>query len=61
MLLMKRDLQKVFEDYKMIAVVQNNACNSEDMLMLKHRLYKHGITVKLFPNQVMLKVVFMYF
>ncbi|TKS89459.1 39S ribosomal protein L10, mitochondrial [Collichthys lucidus] len=52
MLLMKRDLKKVFEDCKMVAVVQNNACNSEDMLMLKHRLYKHGITVKLFPNQV---------
>ncbi|XP_044034825.1 39S ribosomal protein L10, mitochondrial [Siniperca chuatsi] len=53
MLVMKRDLKNVFQDYKMVAVVQNNASNAEDMMILKHRLYKHGITVKFFPNQVM--------
>lgn len=51
MLVIKRNLKNVFQDSKMIAVVQNNACNAEDMLVLKHRLYKHGITVKFFPNQ----------
>ncbi|XP_037610823.1 39S ribosomal protein L10, mitochondrial [Sebastes umbrosus] len=51
MVVIKRNLKNVFQDSKMIAVVQNNACNAEDMLVLKHRLYKHGITVKFFPNQ----------
>ncbi|XP_041819058.1 39S ribosomal protein L10, mitochondrial [Chelmon rostratus] len=52
MLVMKRDLKKVFRECKMIAVVQNSACNAEDMLILKHRLYKHDISVKFFSNQV---------
>ncbi len=55
MLILKRDLKKVFQDCKMVAVVQNNASNAEDMMLLKHRLHKHGITVRFFPNQVMLK------
>ncbi|KAG8008804.1 39S ribosomal protein L10 [Nibea albiflora] len=54
MLIMKRDLEKLFQDCKMIAVVQNNASNAEDMLILKHRLHKHSIAVKFFPNQVTL-------
>lgn len=49
---MKNKVQKVFQEYKMIAVVQNNACNAEDMIILKHRLHKYGMLVKLFPNQV---------
>ncbi|KAF1373575.1 hypothetical protein PFLUV_G00240330 [Perca fluviatilis] len=52
MLVMKRNLNNVFQDSKMIAVVQNSASNAEDMMILKHRLNKHGITVKFFPNQV---------
>ncbi|XP_070708205.1 large ribosomal subunit protein uL10m [Pempheris klunzingeri] len=52
MLILKRDLKKVFQDFKMVAVVQNNNSNAEDMMFLKHRLSKHGITVKFFPNQV---------
>lgn len=52
MLYMKKECKKVFEDYKMIAVVQNNGSNAEDMMILKHRLHKHGISVKSFPNQV---------
>ncbi|XP_029934117.1 large ribosomal subunit protein uL10m [Myripristis murdjan] len=51
-LLLKREVQRVFQDCKMIAVAQNNASNSEDMMLLKYRLYKHGIAVKFFPNQV---------
>lgn len=52
--LIKRNLKKLFQENKIIAVVQNNASNSEDMMNLKYRLHKHGITVKFFPNQVML-------
>ncbi|KAM9424128.1 large ribosomal subunit protein uL10m [Pholidichthys leucotaenia] len=52
-LLMKRDLKKIFEDSKMIAVVQNSNSNVEDMVLLKYRLHKHSIIVKVFPNKVM--------
>nr|XP_020460394.1 39S ribosomal protein L10, mitochondrial isoform X2 [Monopterus albus] len=52
-LLLKRDLKNLFQNYKMLAVVQRNSSTAEDMLILRHRLFKHGITVKLFPNQVM--------
>ncbi len=37
----------------MIAVVQNNAINAEDLMVLKHKLKRHNISVKFFPNQVM--------
>ncbi|XP_057681157.1 large ribosomal subunit protein uL10m [Corythoichthys intestinalis] len=50
--MLKRDLAAVFQDCKMVAVVQNNGSTSEDMLMLKNRLHKHGIKVKFFPNEV---------
>ncbi|XP_054455175.1 39S ribosomal protein L10, mitochondrial [Anoplopoma fimbria] len=51
-LVIKKNLKNVFQDFKMIAVVQNNNSNAEDLMVLKHRLHKHGITVKFFPNQV---------
>ncbi|XP_035002116.1 39S ribosomal protein L10, mitochondrial [Hippoglossus stenolepis] len=51
-LLLKTDLKKVFQDCKMVAVVQNSASSAEDMMLLKNRLFKHGIIVKFFPNQV---------
>lgn len=50
---MKRDVTNIFQECKMIAVVQNNSTNAEDMMILKNRLHKHGIVVKFFPNQVM--------
>ncbi|XP_028287943.1 large ribosomal subunit protein uL10m [Parambassis ranga] len=52
-LLMKRDLRNLFQDCKMVAVLQNNSISADDMIMLRHRLLKYGITVKFFPNQVM--------
>ncbi|XP_041938564.1 39S ribosomal protein L10, mitochondrial [Alosa sapidissima] len=52
MRILKRDLEDVFRDNKMVAVAQNSSSNSEDMLVLKHRLKKHDISVKFFPNQV---------
>ncbi|CAL8283157.1 unnamed protein product [Merluccius merluccius] len=51
-LILKKEVEKVFEDCKMIAVLQNNGSNSEDMLTLRHRLHKHGLIVKFFPNEV---------
>ncbi|XP_010864502.1 39S ribosomal protein L10, mitochondrial isoform X2 [Esox lucius] len=51
-LLLKKELQTIFQECKMIAVIQNNSINSEDMLHLKHRLRKHSITIKFIPNQV---------
>ncbi|KAJ7987575.1 hypothetical protein DPEC_G00327900 [Dallia pectoralis] len=51
-LLMKKELQTIFQECRMIAVIQNNSIKSEDMLHLKHRLCNHGIAMKFFPNQV---------
>ncbi|XP_008276009.1 large ribosomal subunit protein uL10m [Stegastes partitus] len=52
-LILKRDLKKLFQECKMIAVVHNSNSTVEEMINLKYKLYKHGITVKFFPNQVM--------
>lgn len=52
MRILKADLEAVFKENKMVAVAQNNSSNSEDLLVLKHRLKKHNISVKFFPNQV---------
>ncbi|XP_023670071.1 large ribosomal subunit protein uL10m isoform X2 [Paramormyrops kingsleyae] len=49
----KREVQATFQQSKMIVVVQNNATTTEDMLQLRHRLHKHDVSVKFFPNQVM--------
>ncbi|KAJ8365088.1 hypothetical protein SKAU_G00139190 [Synaphobranchus kaupii] len=53
MVLLKREVQIIFQECEMIAVVHNSATNAENMLHLKHRLHKHGIAVRFFPNQVM--------
>lgn len=42
----------MFRDHRMIAVCQNVAMSAEDKLLLRHRLRKHGILIKVFPNQV---------
>uniref|UniRef100_A0A4W5JTT8 Large ribosomal subunit protein uL10m n=1 Tax=Hucho hucho TaxID=62062 RepID=A0A4W5JTT8_9TELE len=44
-LLLKKELQTMFQDCKMIAVIQNNATNSEDILLLKHRQIVYGLTM----------------
>ncbi|XP_061665922.1 large ribosomal subunit protein uL10m [Syngnathoides biaculeatus] len=53
MRLLKRDVEAVFRDCKMVAVAQNNGSTSDGMIMLQHRFHKHGIKIKFFPNQVM--------
>ncbi|RXN09663.1 oxysterol-binding -related 6-like isoform X1 [Labeo rohita] len=50
--LLRKDLETLFKECKMIAVVQNNAINAEDLMVLKHKLKRHNISVKFFPNQV---------
>ncbi|KAI4903657.1 hypothetical protein NFI96_033592, partial [Prochilodus magdalenae] len=51
--LLKKEVETVFNECKMIVVVQNNATSAEDMLLLKHRLHRHDISIKFFPNQVL--------
>ncbi|KAL0984226.1 hypothetical protein UPYG_G00138780 [Umbra pygmaea] len=51
-LLLKKELHTIFQDCKMIAVIQDNSTKSEDMLHLKHRLHKHAIKIKFISNQV---------
>lgn len=36
----------------MIAVCQNVALSAEDKLLMRHRLRRHKILMKVFPNQV---------
>lgn len=48
-----RHVVELFRDNQMIAVFQSNSPSSEDMVILRHRLYRHGIHVKDFPNQVL--------
>ncbi|KAJ1135472.1 hypothetical protein NDU88_001911 [Pleurodeles waltl] len=50
--ILRRQLEAVFQENKMIAVFQNCAIGGEDMLRLKHRLLKHNIHIKTFPNQI---------
>ncbi|KAG1954842.1 39S ribosomal protein L10, mitochondrial [Pimephales promelas] len=50
--MLRKNLETLFKECKMIAVVQNNAINAEDLLQLKHKLKKHNISIKFFPNQV---------
>uniref|UniRef100_H3BB95 Large ribosomal subunit protein uL10m n=1 Tax=Latimeria chalumnae TaxID=7897 RepID=H3BB95_LATCH len=48
-----REVEAMFQDNKMIALFQDNAINSEDMVVLKFRLQKYGIHVKCYPNQIL--------
>ncbi|MEJ1285347.1 mitochondrial ribosomal protein L10 [Cricetulus griseus] len=51
--LLRRDIVAVFRDNRMIAVCQNVAMSAEDKLLLRHRLRKHNILIKIFPNEVL--------
>lgn len=50
-------LENVLQENKMLAVFQRNAIGADDFLHLKHRLHKHQIYIKVFPLQVIRKVV----
>ncbi|XP_059812385.1 large ribosomal subunit protein uL10m [Hypanus sabinus] len=51
--LIRRDVEKAFNENKMIAVFQNNSINSEELRLLRHRMLKHDIRMKFFPNRVL--------
>lgn len=39
----------------MIAVFQRNSIGAEDFLLFRHRLFKNGARIKIFPNQVLME------
>ncbi|XP_012581453.1 PREDICTED: 39S ribosomal protein L10, mitochondrial isoform X2 [Condylura cristata] len=51
--LLRREIEAVFRDYRMIAVCQNVALSAEDKLLIRHQLRKHKILMKVYPNQVL--------
>ncbi|XP_023618369.1 39S ribosomal protein L10, mitochondrial isoform X4 [Myotis lucifugus] len=51
--LLRREVAAVFQNNRMIAVCQNVPLGAEDKLFMQHRLRKHNILVKAFPNQLM--------
>lgn len=51
--LLRREIVAVFRDNRMIAICQNVAMSAEDKLFLRHRLRKHNILMKVFPNEVL--------
>ncbi|XP_036889356.1 39S ribosomal protein L10, mitochondrial [Sturnira hondurensis] len=51
--LLRREVAAVFRDNRMIAVCQNVALSAEDKLLMRHRLRKHNILMKVFPNQIL--------
>ncbi|XP_073539591.1 large ribosomal subunit protein uL10m isoform X2 [Phyllobates terribilis] len=50
-------LGTVIQENKMVAVFQRNSIGTEDFLHLRHRLHKHEIFIKIFPLQVLRKVL----
>ncbi|XP_069809362.1 large ribosomal subunit protein uL10m [Dendropsophus ebraccatus] len=50
-------LENIIQENKMVAVFQRNAIGADDFLHLKHRLHKHEIYIKVFPLQVIRKVL----
>ncbi|XP_069762865.1 large ribosomal subunit protein uL10m isoform X2 [Narcine bancroftii] len=49
----QRDVEIAFRENKMIAVFQNSSISYEELRLLRHRLLKHDIRMKFFPNQVL--------
>uniref|UniRef100_A0A8D2KRP8 Large ribosomal subunit protein uL10m n=2 Tax=Varanus komodoensis TaxID=61221 RepID=A0A8D2KRP8_VARKO len=50
--LLFRDVKETFLTNKMIVVCQYNYLPGNDMIFMKHRLRKHNIHVKFFPNKI---------
>lgn len=51
--LLRREVAAVFQNNRMIAICQNVPMGAEDKLFMQHRLRKHNILVKAFPNQIL--------
>lgn len=50
--LLRRQVEDVFRDNRMIAVCQYNSMPDEDMVLMRHYLRKHNIEVKFVLNEV---------
>ncbi|XP_063314915.1 large ribosomal subunit protein uL10m [Pelobates fuscus] len=50
--LLVSQMNTVLQECKMVAVFQRNSIGSEELLLLRHKLLKHGIHIKHFPNKV---------
>ncbi|KAG8514908.1 39S ribosomal protein L10, mitochondrial [Galemys pyrenaicus] len=51
--LLRREIEAIFRNNRMIAVCQNVALSAEDKLFIRHQLRKHKILMKVYPNQVL--------
>ncbi|XP_004608974.1 39S ribosomal protein L10, mitochondrial [Sorex araneus] len=51
--LLRREIEAIFRDNRMIAVCQNVAMGAEDKLLLRHQLRRHKILMKVYPNQIL--------
>nr|XP_033774603.1 39S ribosomal protein L10, mitochondrial [Geotrypetes seraphini] len=52
-ILIKKQLEKVLSENKMIAVFQKNPLTAEELLLLRHQLLKHSIHLKFFSNRIL--------
>lgn len=50
--LLRRQVEEVFRDNRMIAVCQYNSMPDEDVVLMRHYLRKHNIEVKFVLNEV---------
>lgn len=50
--LLRRQVEEVFRDNRMVAVCQYNYMPGEDMVLMRHYLRKHNIEVKFVLNEV---------
>ncbi|NXW25546.1 RM10 protein, partial [Circaetus pectoralis] len=50
--LLRRQVEEVFRDNRMIAVCQYNSMPGEDMVLMRHYLRKHNIEVKFVLNEI---------
>lgn len=50
--LLRRQVEEVFRDNRMIAICQYNSMPDEDVVMMRHYLRKHNIEVKFVLNEI---------
>ncbi|NXH23313.1 RM10 protein, partial [Bucco capensis] len=55
--LLRRQVQEVFRDNRMIAVCQFNSMPEEDVVLMRHYLRKHNIEVKFVLNEIVRPVL----
>ncbi|NXP21772.1 RM10 protein, partial [Scytalopus superciliaris] len=55
--LLRRQVQEVFRDSRMVAVCQYNSMPDEDMVTMRHYLRKHHIEVKFVLNEIVRPVL----